>query len=56
VIDKQKLLTYLAKWQNHRNLLVFAVVAGLIAAVKRGDLDVDEPPERRGNSDGTPLV
>jgi hypothetical protein len=50
VIDKDKLLAWLARWQDHRNLLVFAVIAGLIAAVKRGDLDADE--ERKEEPDG----
>jgi hypothetical protein len=41
-IDKQKLVAHLKRKQEHPNLLIHAVMAGLITAVQRGDFDEEE--------------
>jgi hypothetical protein len=42
VIDRTLLLDHLKKWAGHKNLLIAAVIGGLITAVECGDFDKKE--------------
>lgn len=45
MIDQKKLLVHMKKKSEHRNILIHAVLAGLITAIERGDFDTDNDKE-----------
>lgn len=43
MIDKDALLAHIRGKAEHPNLLIHAVLAGLVTAIERGDFDMDSP-------------
>jgi hypothetical protein len=41
-LDRGRLLAHLATKARHRNILIHAVISGLITAINRGDFDTNE--------------
>jgi|GEM_PF-4074886 len=41
-VDKERLVAYLERRAEHPNLLVHAVLMGLLTAVRRGDFDEEQ--------------
>lgn len=42
MIDKHLLLAHLRRKAEHRNILIAAVLGGLITAIERGDFDTEK--------------
>ena len=41
-VDKAALLAHLKRKADHKNVLIYAVLTGLVTAIERGDFDVEE--------------
>ena len=41
-VDKARLVAHLREKAEHRNLLIHAVLAGLVTAIERGDFDEED--------------
>lgn len=46
MIDKEALLAHIREKAEHPNLLIHAVLAGLVTAIERGDFDTEKEVER----------
>lgn len=40
-LDRVKVIAYLKAKAEHKNLLIHAVLAGMLTAVERGDFDIE---------------